>query len=157
MLYLAGDGNEADRSRLERLIVELGLSGRVTLLGQIHDPERWLAASDLFVQPSREEAFGLVYAEAAASGIPVVATRVGGIPEIVLDGESGLLVESEDAGALATAIVELLSDPARRERMGESARRRAELHFSIEKMAKSYAELMRGLAVGTRSRGKAIS
>ena len=144
-LYVAGDGSGEERDRLQRLTTDLGVEDRVTWLGQIHNPEVWLAACDLFVQPPRDEAFGLVFAEAAAVGRPVVATRVGGIPEIVIHGDTGHLVESEDSEALATAVVNLLQDSGLARRMGLCARQRAEEHFSNESMAAAYAALFRRL------------
>ena len=87
---VAGDG--PCRAELERLVVELGLQHRVLFLGEVHDVPSLLARGSLFVLPSRSEGISLTLLEAMACGLPVVATRVGGTPEVVLDGESGLLV-----------------------------------------------------------------
>jgi glycosyltransferase involved in cell wall biosynthesis len=149
-LYLAGDGAATDRARLTALVQDLGLADSVKLLGQVHRPEDWLAACDVFVQPPRDEAFGLVFAEAAAAGRPTVSTRVGGIPEIVLDGETGFLVGNEDLKGLASAICRLLEDPELRQRLGTAARRRAEQHFGMETFVASHASLMTRLLPSAR-------
>jgi len=84
-LYIAGDGSEGDFRRLQDLIASRGLSDAVTLLGQVNDVSARFDACDIFLQPSREEAFGLVFIEAGIRRKPVLATRIGGIPEIVTD------------------------------------------------------------------------
>ena len=89
----------------------------------------------VFVCPSIYEPFGLINLEAMACGTPVVASRVGGIPEVVVDGETGRLVEPGDVAALAQALREALADPERARRMGEAGRRRVEAHFSWERIA----------------------
>jgi starch synthase len=88
-----------------------------------------------FVCPSIYEPFGLINLEAMACGTPVVASRVGGIPEVVVDGETGWLVEPGDATALGQALREALADPERARRMGEAGRRRVEAHFSWDRIA----------------------
>ena len=85
--------------------------------------------SDIFVLPTRVEAFGIAAVEASASGLPVIATNVGGLTDIVVDGETGFLVPPDDPDAVAQALQRLLLDPDRRRRMGQAARRRAETHF----------------------------
>jgi starch synthase len=89
----------------------------------------------VFVCPSIYEPFGLINLEAMACGTPVVASRVGGIPEVVVDGETGWLVEPGDATALGQALREALADPERARRMGEAGRRRVEAHFSWDRIA----------------------
>jgi starch synthase len=89
----------------------------------------------VFVCPSIYEPFGLINLEAMACSTPVVASRVGGIPEVVVDGETGLLVEPGDPAALAAALRRVLDDPARAARMGEAGRRRVEAHFSWDRIA----------------------
>ena len=126
---LAGDGRA--RLDLEEEARRLGVGGRVVFLGQRRDVSRVLAALDLFVQPSVYEGFGLSLLEAMAAGLPVVASRVGGIPEMVDDGESGVLVPPGDAEALAAAAIGLLRDPGRRRRLGETAAFRARQRHSI--------------------------
>ena len=126
---LAGDG--AHRQDYERQARESGIGDRVTFTGVIQDPlaEGLFAAADVVCQFSRwEEVFGYVNAEAMASGKPVVATRVGGIPELVEDGVSGFLVERGDVAAMSARIIQLLRDPELRRRMGEAG-----LHSAWEK------------------------
>ena len=128
-LVLAGDGPE--RPRLEAEARRLGVAERVEFLGQRRDVHRILAALDLFLQPSLYEGFGLSLLEAMASRLPVVASRVGGIPEIVDDGESGVLVPPGDPGALAGAAIAILRDPERARQLAETAAIRARERHSI--------------------------
>jgi glycosyltransferase involved in cell wall biosynthesis len=124
-LRLAGDGPES--GALAKRAGELGLGDRVELLGLRNDLPELAAAADLFVQPTVYEAFGLAVAEAMACGLPVIASRVGGLPELVRHQETGLLVPPGDPWALAEAIDQLASQPEVRRRMGEAARRQAAL------------------------------
>lgn len=143
-LLVASDGPE--REPLRRLTEELGLTGRVHFLGY-HEPITDLYAScDIMALASRADAFGLVLAEAGYSRRPVVATRVGGIPEVVVDGETGLLVPSDDVAALADALGRLTADPALRSRMGDAARIRAETKFSVQRMAAEFEDAYERLA-----------
>jgi glycosyltransferase involved in cell wall biosynthesis len=123
-LRIVGDGPE--RGRLTRRVRELGLSGRVELLG--HLPFERLAAelagADVFCLPSRQEAFGIVFLEAMAAALPIVAARAGAVPETVPDGECGILVPPADASSLAGALGRLLADDGLRRAMGEAGRRR---------------------------------
>jgi glycosyltransferase involved in cell wall biosynthesis len=116
---------------------------RIRLEGQLNDQEvdRRLQTADLFVAPSLYESFGLVFLEAMRWGTPVIGTRVGGIPEIVEDGKTGLLVAAECPGELAKAIIALLRNEQRRRDLGEAGRRHVETSFNIERMAKRAAEL----------------
>ena len=111
---------------LEALVRELGLAERVTLLG--HVPFEALAAeyrnAAVFCLPSLQEGFGIVFLEAMAAGLPIVACRAAAVPEVVADGESGILVPPEDVPALASALDRLASDPAARARLGQTGRRR---------------------------------
>jgi len=90
-----------------------------------------MASLDILVQPSRRETFGRVLIEAMASRKPVIATRIGGMPEIVTEGVTGILVHPEDPRDLAAAILELLRDPNRRRTMGDAGRRRVETYFGL--------------------------
>lgn len=99
--------------------------------------DRHFADSDIFVAPSVYESFGIVYIEAMSWGKPVIGCRVGGVPEVVADGETGLLVPPQDANALADAIVEMLSNTPLRERMSEAARQRVETYFTDIAMAEN--------------------
>lgn len=144
-VLVAGAGDR--RQALEEQVARLGLAGRVRILGQRDDVHDILGASDLFVCPSVwDEALGYVILEAMAAGVPVVASRVGGIPEVVRDGETGLLVPPRDAGALARAIAALLDEPARRAAMGRTARRAIEETFSMERAIDGTVALYRELA-----------
>jgi len=124
---IAGSG--PDRTRLESIVHRNGLESSVRFVGAIADDELplWYSLGDVFVMPSRSEppdveGFGIVFLEAAACERPVVAARAGGVPDAVADGVSGLLVSPGDALALARAMTELLSDPARRAELGRRAR-----------------------------------
>ncbi|HWI52009.1 MAG TPA: glycosyltransferase family 4 protein [Symbiobacteriaceae bacterium] len=144
-LLIGGEGLLAQE--LPRLATELGIRNAVDFQGFISDVPGFLSHAGIFVLSSRSEGLGLVVVEAMAAGRPVVATRVGGVPEVVVDGETGLLVPPEDPGALAGAIRRLLADPDLAARMGEAGRRRAQEFFSAGRMADLtvalYEELMR--------------
>lgn len=139
LVLVAGTGplqNEY-RARIEAL----GCGDMVRFLGFRSDLPDLMAAADLFVLPSVAEAFGLVLAEALYLGTPVVATRVGGIPEIIDDGVDGILVPPADSAALAKAIAELLDDAPRRKRMAGAGRDRIRQRFSFEDMVRTYERL----------------
>jgi glycosyltransferase involved in cell wall biosynthesis len=121
--------------RLHRLASELGIADRVTFTGHLSDVRPALAAMDLFIHPGDPEPFGLVNLEAMAMGKPIVAFAHGALPEIVLHGETGLLVPPGDEEALADAVLDLLGDPQRRSAMGAAARQRVEEHFTSQRMA----------------------
>jgi glycosyltransferase involved in cell wall biosynthesis len=122
-LLVAGEG--AERGPLEAQAAGPGLHGHVRFAGR-RDVRPLLAAADVFVFPSLYEAVGIALLEAMACALPVVASRTGGIPEVVEDGVSGVLVAPGDADDLARALAELERDPERRRRLGVAARRRAE-------------------------------
>jgi alpha-maltose-1-phosphate synthase len=105
-----------------------------------------LSHATVFVCPSVYEPLGIVNLEAMACGTAVVASRVGGIPEVVLEGETGLLVPPADPGALADAVNELVADPDRAAAMGETGRRRAVERFSWRAIAEQTLELYRSVA-----------
>jgi glycosyltransferase involved in cell wall biosynthesis len=111
-----------------------------------------MASLDILVQPSRRETFGRVLIEAMASHKPVIATRIGGMPEIVREGETGILVRPEDPRDLAGAMLELLRDPGRRRTMGDAGRRRVETHFGlpqrIHRLQTIYDQVLGGSARG---------
>lgn len=129
-MLLAGDGPE--RSQPEMVALARKASGIVQLPGFVDDLDEFYAALDLYIMPSRSEAWGLTALRAMACGLPVVASNVGGLAEVVEHGKSGWLVPAESPEALAAAIVDAASDPARLAEFGRNARRRAE-QFSIEK------------------------
>ena len=138
---LVGDGPA--RADLEARAARAGLGDRLRFAGERRDVARLLPAYDLFVQPSLWEGFGLTLVEAMAVGLPVVATRVGGIPEIVRDGRDGILVPPGDAAALARAIADLLDDPARRSAFAAEGRHRARTEFHIDRLVAETAALYR--------------
>ena len=139
-LLIAGDGSE--RTALQELAAAR-LGDRAHVLGYIHDTADLYAASDVFALPSRSEGFGLVYVEAALHGVPSVGTNVGGIPDAIADGETGLLVDLHDIDALAAALQRLRDDPALRLRLGAAARARAHAEFTDTRMAERYARIFR--------------
>jgi len=147
-LLLAGDGPERDT--LGRLATALGLENRVYFLGATErsTTARLFAGCSFFVLPSRREPLGIVNLEAMASGKAVLAARVGGVPEIVEDGVSGLLVEPGDADALARAILRLATDAPLRARLGAAGKDAAK-RFNWPDVAASYARLYRSVCAHT--------
>ncbi len=140
---IVGDGPA--RSRLEETATRLGVAHRTTFAGERRDIPRVMDALDLLVQPSNWEGFGLTLLEAMAVGRPIVATRVGGIPEVVLDGRTGTLVPPGDPDALAGACFDLLADGERAARFGEAGRERVRAEFSIDRLVNDTASLYREL------------
>jgi len=126
------DGYEAE---LQEMVTRLGLRGLVHFTGHLPDVRPAVGALDIFVHPGAPEPFGLVNIEAMALGKPVVAFAHGALPEIVLPGETGLLVPPGDTAALATAVGSLITAPARRAALGRAGRQRAADHFSIQQTA----------------------
>lgn len=121
-------------ARVEELAESSGLGNRVILTDFRQDMPAVLSTMDLYVQPSVREALSSSVLEAMALGKPVVATRVGGIPEAVAEGETGLLCESEDAQGLARAILSLIAQPEKLQEMGKKARARVEKKFDLNRM-----------------------
>jgi glycosyltransferase involved in cell wall biosynthesis len=132
-LLISGEGSR--RGRLFDLAAGLGVAEQVQFLGWRSDVEVLLVEAALLVHPARWEGFGLVILEAMAAALPVVATRVGAIPEIVIDGETGLLVDPEDARGLAIAMRSLLHDRKRRVELGTAGFDRLREEFSPRRMA----------------------
>lgn len=138
-----GDGSL--RKALEKKACELGLDETILFLGLRDDVPELLAISDLFVLSSLYEAQGRVIVEAMAAGLPVIATRVGGVPDVVIDGETGLLVPAADPQALASAIINVLADREKAKQMGQAGRRRVDPEFSVETMVERIDMLYRKL------------
>lgn len=139
---IAGDGPQMDLLKL--LAVKLGIHDRVQFLGwqsreQLVVQYRW---SNLFIFPSRQEGMPNAVLEAMASGLPVIASRIAGSEELVVDGETGILVPNEDVISLRSALRKLLGDASLRQKMGIAARRRVEGHYRWEDVAKQYALLL---------------
>ena len=133
------------RPQLERRAAELGLSGRFVMPGFRNDLDSLLGAADVVVLPSFTEGLPNVALEASAAGVPIVATAVGGTPEVVRDGETGSLVEAGDAAAIASKVNALLNDPARREQFGAAAKRYMQSAFTFRAQANAYLELLEAL------------
>ncbi len=140
-LWIAGDGPQ--RGALETRAKELGVAERVRFLGARDDVPDLLAACDVFVLPSRLEGLGVAALEAMAAAKPVVATRVGGLGEVVRDGECGLLVPPDDPAALAAALERLLGDPELRARLGAAGPARVAEGHLPEQLTDAYERLYR--------------
>ena len=154
-VLVAGDGPE--RAALESDIARLGLAGTVELLGERTDVPELLARSDVFALSSRSEGLPMSVLEAMAAELPVVASRVGGVGELVRDGATGTLVPPGDSAALAHALAQLAADPELRARMGAAGRRRAEEEFGLERFGRAHARALPGrLASGREAARLAI-
>jgi len=143
MLVMVGEGRQ--RKDLETRIRKLGISGQVLMTGFRDDLYDILNAIDLFVLPSLWEGLGMVLLEAMAFKKPVVASRVGGVTDVVDNGVNGLLVPPRDPAALAGAVIELLKEPARRVLMGEQGRNKVQTRFRREHFHREMLALYREL------------
>ena len=142
MFAVAGDWTDMDHLHaLQAAASALGIADRILFLGRVDDIAALLLASDIFALLSRSEGMPNVVLEAMATGLPVVATAVGGTPEVVVDGVTGYLVPNEDAEAAAERIGLLISDPYLRARIGDAGITRTHNHFSLEKMIRSHVDL----------------
>jgi len=138
-IIIIGDGVE--RRNLERLASNLGISSQVHFTGFRDDIPHILSTINIFVAPARRAGFELTLTEAMASGVPIVATKCGAIPEVVADGETGILVPPEDPQAIAEAVIYLLKNPRLRKKMGSAGRKRVKEMFTVERMVAQYEEL----------------
>ncbi|MEM7129624.1 MAG: glycosyltransferase [Chloroflexota bacterium] len=138
-LVVIGDGT--DENILKQLAEELGVASRIHWLGNRNDVPELLMGFDLFVQPSLHEGMPNTVLEAMAAGLPVVATAVGGTPEVVVDGETGLLVEPANPKALSAGINRLIADPILRNRFGQAGYKRVKESFSVENMVNATTQL----------------
>ena len=143
IVLIGGDGNR--RQMLESLASELGITDDIVFAGTIPQAQRLMAAFDISVLPSLEEGFSNTVLESMASGVPVVATDVGGNAEAVVDGKTGFLAPPADPGALAERIALLLDDAPLRRRIGEAARKHVMERFSVENMVERTEALYRRL------------
>jgi sugar transferase (PEP-CTERM/EpsH1 system associated) len=150
LLVIVGDG--PCRATLAATVAALGLSGRVRLLGERDDVPAVLAGFDIFVLSSIGEGMSNAILEAMATGLPVVATRVGGNPELVVNGTSGFLVEPRSPAGLTAALCCYLGDPGLLARHGRAARELAQAEFSLERMVGAYEQLYGRLLDRRRSR-----
>ena len=152
-LLLAGEGEE--RASIERFIRDRNLERHVTLLGARHDIPRLLAAADAFLLSSVSEGVPLTLIEAMAAGVPVVSTDPGGIREVIVDGESGLLTKPGDDAGLAERL-DCLSDSSFKERICQSAFEVAHDRFSLEKMHSQYRDVYETLSLPASCRGSRL-
>ncbi len=136
VLLLVGDGPE--RSRAEALARQLGLGASVAFLGKMVSFIEVLQASDVFLLPSESESFGLAALEALSCGVPVVASHVGGLPEVVPDGEVGFLAPVGDVATMADRVLRLLADRALYRRMSDAARARAVATYQVTPAVDQY-------------------
>ena len=135
-LMMIGDG--PDRSAAEHLAVRLGVAGRIHFLGKQDNVNELLPLADLMLMPSEMESFGLAALEAMACGVPSIATRVGGVPELIDDGVNGLLFPVGDTEAMAAAAIALLGDEARLAAMAAAARKTASDRFCSTRIIPLY-------------------
>jgi N-acetyl-alpha-D-glucosaminyl L-malate synthase BshA len=142
-LVIVGDGPE--RSRTVQLAAEAGLTDHLEILGEQDDVRALLSSADVFLLPSAQESFGLAALEAMACELPVIASRVGGLPEVIDDGVTGFLFAPEDTAGMATAAVALLDDPARRASIGRAARASVVERFCDGAIVPQYEALYRRL------------
>lgn len=140
-LVLVGEG--AERKNLENLIRKLKIENHVILTGRQKEIPKLLKSSDIFVLPSRREAFGLVILEAMITKLPVIASKTGGIPEIIDHGKTGLLVKPENSESIATALIDLISNPEKRAKLATSGHKLVHEKFNAKKMAEEYEEIYR--------------
>jgi N-acetyl-alpha-D-glucosaminyl L-malate synthase BshA len=143
VLILVGDGPE--RSRVEALARQLCPAGRVVLVGKMQSFVELLQMSDVFLMPSESESFGLAALEALSCGVPVVASRVGGVPEVVIEGEVGYLAPVGDVAAMAERVLQILSDPELHRRLSRAARAHALAHYQTGPAVERYLALYRRL------------
>jgi sugar transferase (PEP-CTERM/EpsH1 system associated) len=144
-VVIVGDGPM--RVRLEQLLARLpDIAGQVLLAGPQDDVPTWLQSFDVFCLPSRAEGISNTILEAMACALPVIATRVGGNPELVVDGGTGVLVPNSDAAALAQVMARYVDDTALGRRHGKAGRSRALAEFSLSVMVERYAALYRTMA-----------
>jgi len=134
---LAGDGSQVDALRAQAE----GLGQRFRLLGMRDDIPEVMAALDIFVLPSLNEGMGRVLLQAAAAGVPAVASAVGGVPDIIEDGRTGVLVPPGDVGVMADRIIVLAEDAARRQSLGQAAQQAAVPAYSVENMVRKIEAL----------------
>ena len=156
LIYLIVGEGEAEKE-LKNLTKKLNLEKYVIFVGAVKGSEEtrapYYALADVFVGPSREiqykdykhtESFGIVYLEAAAAGKPVIATKIGGIPEAVLDGRTGILIPPDDPQALTQALIKILTDKELAEKLGRQGRERVEREFNWEKQVGEIVKLLNG-------------
>ena len=158
---VVGDG--PDREQLELLIDELQIRENVYMLGRRDDMPSVYASLDIMVSASRREGLPIAILEGMASSLPIIATAVGAVPTIVLNGSTGVLIPAEDVETLASEIVKLLSNPAQRQRLGAAAKKLIEVEFSAQRMTADYLHVYehaiatKTQTASTRSASAAVS
>jgi N-acetyl-alpha-D-glucosaminyl L-malate synthase BshA len=141
VLLMVGDGPE--RSSAEWIARNCGVERKVHFMGKQDSIQELIGISDLLLLPSENESFGLVALEAMACEVPVVASRVGGLPEVITDGQEGFLVETADINTMAERSLSVLGDSSRRMEMGKRAREKASRQFSSTKIIAAYEDYYR--------------
>jgi len=144
-VIVGGEKEEGFRNTLEKMVRSYAIDDRVHFAGHSTNIPAVMASLDVLVVPSLDEPFGYINIEAGASGVPVVASRVGGIPEIIVDGVTGYLVESKNPEQIAAKTSELLKREELRKKMGQAARKRVVEHFSPEPSLKKWENLFKKL------------
>jgi len=144
--FIAGQGKL--REALERQILELGIWKNVTLLGYRNDIPSLSSATDIFCMPSLNEALGYSLLEAVASGVPVVASNVGGIPEVITHGKEGILVEPGNAQQISQAVEKVMNDDKLAKSMGSAGKKTARERFSSEAMLTRTDKLFKAVLYG---------
>lgn len=151
VLVGSGDGQSLSREdEIRAMVKEMGLESRVTFTGYVENVHEYLQTSDIFVFPSENESFGLAFVEAMSCRLPIIACRVGGIPEIVQHGENGILIEPRDPDALAREINRILDHPDMARSLADNAYRTARERYSIDAVAARYFELFCSLSAQKR-------
>ncbi|MBI5328275.1 MAG: glycosyltransferase family 4 protein [Deltaproteobacteria bacterium] len=138
-------GNGPQKENIEKKIIELGIGGNVKLVGLRKDVPEILKTIDLFVLPTLQEALGTSFLEAMAMRKPVIGTKVGGVPEVVNDGVSGMLVEPENPDALAHAIINIFKDRDRMNKIGDEGRMQVENKYSVDVMVKKLYDFYKSI------------
>jgi glycosyltransferase involved in cell wall biosynthesis len=149
---VVGDGPE--RNSLERMVDDLKLRGSVSMLGRRDDMPSVYRSFDIMVSPSRQEGLPIAILEGMASGLPIIATAVGEVPTLIRDGDTGVLLPSADPGALASAIVNLLSDRDKCKRFGSAAKQLIESEYSAERMTADYLGVYADALTAAQTRRK---
>lgn len=157
LLVLVGSGGlglQNCEQEIRAFVSEHGLAKHVAFTGSIENVRDYLQAADVFVFPSQRESFGISAVEAMASGLPVVASDIPGLSDVVVPGETAQVVPAQDEAALYDAVMRILSDRDLARTLGEAGRKRAALHFSESAVVESYADLLGRLVEGgMRRRG----
>lgn len=146
-LHLLWFGQGPLRDELEQQVNAAGLAGHIHFTGFREDLPRWLACLDLLVHPADMEGLGVSLLQAGAAGVPMIGSRAGGIPEIVLDGQTGLLIESGDVSALTDALRRLATDAELRKQLGQGAAKHVAEHFDVRAMVAGNLAVYRELLV----------